>query len=74
MATVFFDSMTQANADAFNPAADTIVFRTGSASQATLIFNPLTLSSAPSVTLSFAGNSVTFANDGPRCAFRRRRP
>ena len=64
MANYFFDQMTQANADAFNPATDTIIFRSGTASQATVLFNPLTFNSAPSITLSLGGNSVTFGNDG----------
>ncbi|HZZ33304.1 MAG TPA: hypothetical protein VFE10_15070 [Phenylobacterium sp.] len=56
--------MTQANADAFNNATDTIIFRTGSASQARVLYNPLSFGEAPSVTPSLGGNSVTFANDG----------
>ncbi|MBS0334773.1 MAG: hypothetical protein JSS35_18535, partial [Proteobacteria bacterium] len=63
MATYFFAQMTQADADAFNPATDTVVFDVP-ANQATVIFNPLTLTSAPSVSLSLEGKTLTFANDG----------
>src|SRR6201996_9479208 len=56
--------MTQADAEGFTPGSDIIVFRTGSASEGTVLFNPLTLNNAPRVTLSFGGNTVVFANDG----------
>src|SRR5215472_7558136 len=63
VANYFFDSMTQAQASTYLQAQDVIVFTTGTASQATVIFNPLTFNSSPSITVAFAGQSLTFSDD-----------
>ena len=63
MANYFFDTMTQAQASSFLFASDNIVFRNGPASQATVLFNPLTLTTPPSITIVYGANSLTFADD-----------
>src|SRR6185437_11422821 len=55
--------MTQAQADSYQEATDVLVFTSGSASQATVLFNPLTLTTQPSITVIFAGKALNFADD-----------
>src|SRR5437899_7398484 len=55
--------MTAAQAAGYLQANDNLVFSTGTASQATVIFNPLTSNSLPSITLTYNGHSVTFGDD-----------
>ena len=62
MASYFFDQMTQAQADTFLHANDVIVFTSGSANQATVIFNPLTVNTPPSITLTVGANSLNFGD------------
>ena len=63
MANYFFDTMTQAQADTYQQATDFIVFRGGSASTASVLFNPFTLTSPASITLTIDGKSLSFADD-----------
>src|SRR5947208_16702954 len=55
--------MTQAQADSYHGATDNILFSSGSASQATVIFNPLTATSVPFITLTLGAKSLNFADD-----------
>ena len=63
MANYFFDAMTQAQADSYRLASDVLVFSTGNASQATVIFHPLTSGSAPFITVNYGVQSLNFADD-----------
>jgi Ca2+-binding RTX toxin-like protein len=63
VANYFFETMTQAQASSFLNAADRIVFSSGSASQATVLFNPLTFSGPPTITITYGGISLVFADD-----------
>src|SRR5437763_1976218 len=55
--------MTQAQADSFLFASDNIVFRNGPASQATVLFNPLTLTT-PSTILGGKGDDNLSSGGG----------
>jgi Ca2+-binding RTX toxin-like protein len=68
VATFFFETMTQADANTYHGAglgvgSDLIIFSSGPASLATVLFNPLTVNGPPSVTVIYGGNSLTFADD-----------
>jgi len=60
--TYTFSFLTDVQAQGYLQANDRILFATGTASQATVVFNPFTATSPVSITVSVAGHSVTFAD------------